>query len=414
VIWVQLHSRLIGEGADARFENALIDITQQKKLEGQFIQAQKMEAVGRLAGGIAHDFNNMLTVIRSYCDLVLLELPATATNRGDLEEIAGAADRASALARQLLAFSRRQVLVPQVLDPNAVVEQVKGILHRVVPSAVKFSTRLAGDLGSIRADPGHIDQLLMNLAINATDAMPNGGRLSIETANATLDETYAARHSGLQAGDYIMIAVSDTGTGMDEATRARIFEPFFTTKAPGKGTGLGLATVFAIVEQNHGHIWVYSEVGQGTTFKIYFPRVAEAAQALPSRGPAALLKQTGMARTVLVVEDDDAVRGTIATVLERQGYRVLQAHHGGEGLHVSETHDGAIDLVISDVMTPELGGREFVERLVETRSRTRVLLMSGYTDDDILQRGLINPAFAFMEKPFAVEQLIRKVEEVLT
>ena len=286
-IWVQMHSRLVADsGGEPHFENALIDITARKHFEAQFVQAQKMEAVGRLAGGVAHDFNNLLTVIRSYCDLVMMEMPAGAPMRDDMREISGAADRAAALARQLLAFSRKQVFLPQVLDPNGVVQEVHSMLRRVLPSGVTCEMKISSDLGAIRADPGQVDQVLMNLAINASDAMPAGGRLLIETTNAVLDAAYARDHAGVQPGDYVCISVSDTGTGIDRETLAHIFEPFFTTKPVGKGTGLGLATVYGIVEQNQGHVWVYSEIGEGTTFKVYFParrRISRRNSAPPDR-----------------------------------------------------------------------------------------------------------------------------------
>jgi two-component system cell cycle sensor histidine kinase/response regulator CckA len=415
IVTVQLYSRLVGDGGPgSHFLNAIIDITQRKKLEQQFVQAQKMEAVGRLAGGVAHDFNNLLTVIRSYCDLVLLEMPAGAPMRDDLREISSAADRAASLARQLLSFSRKQVLLPQVLNPNTVVQEVHSMLRRVLPSSVSCDMKIADDLGAIRADPGQVDQVLMNLAINASDAMPGGGRLCIETSNATIDAAYARSHSNVDPGEYVCIAVSDTGTGMDRETMSHVFEPFFTTKPVGKGTGLGLATVYGIVEQNHGHVWVYSEPGEGTTFKIYFPRVADAPDELPRRSVAINERPTGPTPVVLVVEDDESVRATISKVLGRQGYTVLTAGHGGEGVRVGTEHTGAINLVISDVMMPEMGGREFVERLAKLHPESRVLLISGYTDDDVLRRGLIDPSFAFLEKPFTVDQLVRKVQGVLS
>ena len=415
VFWVENHARIMdGERRDgARYEGALIDISQRKRLEMQFLQAQKMEAVGRLAGGVAHDFNNLLTVIRSYCDLILLDLPNDLPVRGDIDEISHAADRAAALARQLLTFSRRQVLQLQVLNANTSVQQLDGMLRRLLPSSVHCRVHLGVDLGSIRADSGHIDQLLMNLAINGSDAMPSGGELTITTANATLSHAYAELHTGVVAGEYVLITVSDSGTGMDKDILAHIFEPFFTTKAVGKGTGLGLATVFGIVEQNHGHVCVESDLGKGTRFKIYFPRVAEAPPATIVPTPCAAGGENGVSRTVLVVEDDESVRGTIVKVLERQKYQVLQAAHGQEGLRISADFQGKIDLVISDVMMPILGGREFVERLLAERSESQVLLTSGYTDDDILKHGQINPAFGFLEKPFTVAELVAKVEEAL-
>jgi PAS domain S-box-containing protein len=414
--WLREEQRLIygDDGQPVEVVGAWLDITDQRDLEEQFRHAQKMEAVGRIAGGVAHDFNNLLTVIRSYSDLVLLEISPNDPKREEMLEIRGAADRASVLARQLLAFSRKQVLLPQVFDLNAMVQSFDAMLSRTISTDVEHVTRLARSLGVIKADPGQVEQVLMNLAINAADAMPDGGELTIETANAMLDADYARHHAGVSPGEYVMIAVADTGIGMDRATLDHIFEPFFTTKAYGKGTGLGLSTVYGIVKQNGGHIWVYSEPGHGTTFKVYFPRVYEEVSVprglLEGVRPAKVVKPT---ETVLVVEDEVAVRATVSRILKRQGYTVLLAGHGGEAMRIAAEHQGDIDLVISDLMMPEMSGREFVERFSSARPATRVLFMSGYTDDDAMQRGLVDEHRAFIEKPFTVDQMTRKVREVL-
>jgi PAS domain S-box-containing protein len=415
-LWLREEQRVLLDDHDqpAEVVGAWLDITDQRGLEEQFRQAQKMEAVGRIAGGVAHDFNNLLTVIRSYADLVLLEMPDTDPKREEMLEIRGAADRAAALARQLLAFSRKQVLLPRVFDLNDVVKAFDAMLSRTLPRDVHHNMRLAQALGVIKADTGQIDQVLMNLTLNAADAMPDGGELTIETGNVTLDADYAKRHAGVMPGEYVMLAVSDTGTGMDRATLDHIFEPFFTTKPSGKGTGLGLSTAYGIVKQNGGHIWVYSEPGHGTTFKVYFPRVYEqlsAPQSIPQG-----VRPPGSARpteTVLVVEDEPAVRATLARILQRQGYTVLPAAHGGDAMRIATEYKGAIDLVISDLMMPEMSGREFVERFAVARPETQVLFMSGYTDDDAQQRGLVEDQRPFIQKPFTVEQMARKVREVL-
>ena len=414
--WLREEHRLVFDADQhpVAVVGAWLDITDQRELEHQFRQAQKMEAVGRLAGGVAHDFNNLLTVIRSYADLVLLELADNDPKRGELLEIRGAADRAAALARQMLAFSRKQVLLPRAFDFNDLVKGFEAMLSRALPADVRPILRLSRTLGVMKADTGQIEQVLMNLALNAADAMPEGGELTIETANATLDTGYAQRHAGVTPGEYVMLAVSDTGTGMDAATREHIFEPFYTTKPVGKGTGLGLSTVYGIVKQNGGHIWVYSELGHGTTFKLYFPRVYEPISA-PRSIPAGVRTPgtESPTETVLVVEDDPSVRTTLVRILRRQGYTVLPAAHGGEAMRIAAAHPGAIDLVISDLMMPEMSGREFVDRFSATRPDTSVLFMSGYTDDDAQQRGLFGEHRAFIEKPFTVDQITRKVREVL-
>ena len=387
------------------------DITERRQLEEQLRQAQKMEAVGQLAGGIAHDFNNLLVAINGYSELALRRLQAEDPLRRNVEEIRKAGERAAALTRQLLAFSRRQVLQPMALDLNAIVSEMEKMLRRLIGEDVELRTALAPDLGSVKADPGQIEQVLMNLAVNARDAMPRGGKLTVETQNVDLDEEYASRHVAVAPGPYVMLAVSDTGTGMDAETQARIFEPFFTTKEVGKGTGLGLSTVYGIVKQSGGNVWVYSEPGHGSTFKVYFPRVGEGAQEY-RRGaePEEVLRGE---ETVLLAEDEETVRKLAREVLELYGYRVLEAAGGGDALLICERHAGPIQLLVTDVVMPEMGGRELAARLARLRPETRVLYMSGYTDSAIAHQGVLEDRADFIQKPFTPEALARKVREVL-
>jgi len=386
------------------------DISDRKLLETQLRQAQKMEAVGRLAGGIAHDFNNVLTAIFGYTELVLEELPAGSSARQDLEEIRKAAQRASALTRQLLAFSRQQVLEPVVLRLNDLVEEVDKMLRRLVGENVQLRLSLARDLGNVRADPGQLQQVLMNLIVNARDAMPTGGKLLIETANANLTEQYAELHQPVTPGRYVMLAVSDTGIGMDADTKTRIFEPFFTTKEKGKGTGLGLSTVYGIVKQSAGYIWVYTEVGRGTTFKVYLPRVDAPADVQAPRREAGTLAGT---ETVLLAEDDAMLRPLAKGLLERLGYQVLEAENAEQALAVAGGHQAPIHLLLADVVMPGASGRDLARRLGETRPTTKVLYVSGYTDDAIVQHGMLEPGLNFLQKPFTPDALARKVREVL-
>jgi PAS domain S-box-containing protein len=388
------------------------DITDRRKLEDQLWHAQKMEAVGQLAGGVAHDFNNLLTAILGYANLMLDELPPQDPLRNDLEEIRSAGDRAASLTRQLLAFSRRQMLQPQVVDINALVTGMQKLLRRLVTEHVEVVAALAPDLMSVRVDPSSIEQVLVNLAVNARDAMPQGGRLTIETANVDLDAAYAKMHVPLEPARYVMIAVGDTGHGMDEATRTRIFEPFFTTKEQGKGIGLGLATVYGIVKQNGGYIWVYSEVGHGSVFKVYLPPAdsAPAAHGV-TRDDAAGRKKLGW-ETVLLVEDEDAVRVLAREVLRRNGYVVLEARHGIDALRIAERHPDDIHLIITDLVMPHMAGSELAKRLSAARPGMKVLYMSGYTDHEVMDRDL-TPGAAFMQKPFTPEVLANKVRHVL-
>jgi PAS domain S-box-containing protein len=392
------------------YETFVRDVTEQRRMQQQLLQAQKMEAVGRLAGGVAHDFNNLLTVITSYSEMLLGDLEPNDPKRDDVEQVRKAAEGAASLTRQLLAFSRQQVLQPRVVDLNDVVSGLRKILQRVIGEDVEFATTLAPDLRAVRADVGQLEQVLMNLAVNSRDAMPTGGKLTMETANVELDTDYARQHHLATAGQYVMLAVSDTGTGMDEATKARIFEPFFTTKGLGKGTGLGLATVYGIVKQSGGSVWVYSELGHGTSFKIYLPRVDAAVD------DAAAAPVMGVPRgteTVLVVEDAAAVRAVTRQVLQRQGYTILEAPNGEAALQVAAAHHGSIHLLLTDVVMPVLSGRLLAERLAPLRPDTRVLYTSGYTDDSIVRHGILEAGIAYLQKPFTPDSLARKVREVL-
>src|SRR5438128_18087 len=388
------------------------DVTERRRLEDQLRQAQKMEAVGRLAGGVAHDFNNLLTAILGYCNLMLDEIPAEDPLRQDLEEIRQAGDRAAALTRQLLAFSRRQMLQPQIIDLNTLVRQMEKMLRRLIGEDIELVTPLGPDLKQVKVDPASIEQVLVNLAVNARDAMPLGGRLTIETAMVDLDDAYAETHVTVTPGRYVMFAVSDTGQGMDAATRARIFEPFFTTKEQGKGIGLGLATVYGIVKQSGGYIWVYSEIGHGSVFKVYLPPVdSPSAAHSVTREDVAGRKKFGW-ETVLLVEDEDAVRVLAREVLRRNGYVVLEARHGIDALRIAERHPDDIHLMITDLVMPHMGGGELAKRLSAARPGMKVLFMSGYTDHEVMHRDL-TPGAAFVQKPFTPEVFARKVRHVL-
>jgi PAS domain S-box-containing protein len=387
------------------------DITDGRKLEEQLRQSQKMEAIGRLAGGVAHDFNNLLTAILGYCNLMLDDVPREDPLRADLQEIRSAGERAAALTRQLLAFGRRQMLQPQTVDLNALITQLEKMLRRLIGEDVELATALAPGLPAVRVDPASVEQALVSLAVNSRDAMPLGGRLTIETASVELDAEYAAAHVTVVPGPYVMLAVSDTGIGMDAATRARVFEPFFTTKEQGKGSGLGLATVYGIVKQNGGYIWVYSEPGRGTSFKLYL-RHARPVQAMAGVDGA---DDTGRRKgweTVLLVEDEDAVRALGREVLRRHGYQVLEARNGLDALRVAERHADTIHMLVADVVMPHLSGRDLADRLGQVRPDLKVLFISGYTDHAVMHREL-TPGSAFLQKPFTPEGFARKVREVL-
>lgn len=387
------------------------DVTERNRLELQLRQAQKMEAIGRLAGGVAHDFNNLLCIINGYGETILGSLPPDDPLREPIGEITRAGERAAALTRQLLTFSRRSVLAPEVLDLNALVLDLEKLLRRVIGEDIDLGTNLQPTLGSIRADHGQIEQAVLNLVVNARDAMPTGGKLTIETHNVHLDESYCRAHTQVRAGPYVLLAVTDTGCGMSEEVKACLFEPFFTTKAPGKGTGLGLATVFGTVKQSGGHIEVYSESGLGTTFKLYLPRVEGVARA--GKSWHSLPPAPRGSETVLVVEDEDAVRTLTRTALEMAGYKVLEASQGLEALRIAAQYDGPIHLLLSDVVMPLLGGRELAEQLLPLHGGMKVLFLSGYTDDAVVRHGVLQEKVNFLQKPFSPLVLTHRVRELL-
>ena len=394
------------------FSKIARDITEQKSLEAQLRQSQKMEGVGQLAGGIAHDFNNLLTVINSYSAMVLGELDfSNPFARNGIEQIKEAGHRAASLTRQLLMFSRQQVLEPKVLDLNEVVSNIGKLLRRLIGEDITQVLCLHPALGRVRIDPGQMEQIIMNLAVNARDAMPGGGQLTIETKNVELDNTYARTHALVQPGPYVMLAVSDTGCGMDADTQARIFEPFFTTKGLGSGTGLGLATVDGIVKQSGGNVCVYSELGKGTTFKIYFPRVEQTAE-LPDPGAAAVELLRG-SETVLLVEDDEMVRALAQAILERYGYHVLAARNVNDALHFAQEGSEQIRLLLTDTIMPGMNGPDLARRVQSIRPEIKVLFMSGYTDKVISCTAALDSGTAFLQKPFTPQTLTRKVHEVL-
>ena len=400
-------------GRPVRAAGVGMDITVQKNFEDQVRRAQRMESVGNLAGGIAHDFNNLLTAILGYCDSLLDDLRAGAVPQsleGDLEQIRSAGQRAASLTSQLLAFSRQQIIQPTVLNINTVVAHMEPLLRRLIGEDVTFSITLAPNLGSAKADAGQLEQVIMNLVANARDAMPTGGRLLIETANVDLKESYARSHITVEAGPHVMLAVSDTGTGMTPDVQTRIFEPFFTTKPKGRGTGLGLAITYGIVKQNRGSIWVYSEPGRGATFKIYLPRVAHAPEKVAAKAQP---DDRGGSETVLLVEDDERVRKFASEMLRRRGYAVIEASDAEEAQQVAAGIHGPIHLLLTDVVMPGASGRALAQRLTEHRTLMKVLYMSGYTDTAIVDHGVLAPGVAFLQKPFTPVTLARAVRNVL-
>ncbi len=394
------------------FAKVIRDLTERRKWEAQLQQAQKLEAIGSLAAGVAHDFNNLLSVILSYSELLAAELKESDPMRADLREIQTAGLLAVTLTRRLLAFGRQQVLQPKVVDLCAIIIGLETMLGRLAGEDVEIVTDLAEECGKVSVDPGQIEQVVMNLVVNARDAMPDGGKLSIVAAEVLLDEEFAAARLGATAGPHVLLSVNDTGIGMDEATRARMFEPFFTTKEPGKGTGLGLATVFGIVKQSGGIIEVLSEPKRGTTVNIYLPMVDKAALVRSSAPPPNSGALHG-SETILLVEDDEQVRVLARTILRRYGYNVLDAQSGGDALLLCEQYSSSIQLLLTDVVMRRMSGRELAERLVKVRPEMRVLYMSGYTDDAVVRRGIFYSNVAFIQKPITPERLVRKVRETL-
>ncbi len=386
------------------------DITDRRQLEEQFRQAQKMEAVGRLAGGVAHDFNNLLMVINGYTEVLLDQLEPSSEMHSKVQSIQQAADRAATLTRQLLAFSRKQVLELKVIDVNAVIGDMERLLRPLIGENIELATRLSSDAGRTRADAGQLEQVIMNLVVNAKDSMPEGGKITIRSLNVTIRQN-VGEHRFIQPGRYAVITVSDTGHGMDKETQSRIFEPFFTTKEKGKGTGLGLSTVYGIVKQSNGYVFAESQIGSGTTFHVYLPRVEESlADVCPV---AAQESEKGGCETVLLVEDEDSVRELVRLTLSSRGYKVLEAENGEAGLRVAEETKGTIDILVTDVVMPGIGGRELAKKIVAKRPTTRVLYLSGYTEDAIATQGTLTPGTAFLQKPFTLQNLAKKVREVL-
>jgi len=409
-LWSTVSSAAIMESG--RYDGSLAivtDITQRNALEQQLRQAQKMEAFGQLAGGVAHDFNNLLTIILGYSELQLESLPPDDANRVLIEAIRDAGGRAALLTRQLLAFCRKQIVQPQVLALNTVVTSAEQMLGRLIGEDMNLTTVLSPGLDRVKVDPGQLEQVIMNLVVNARDAMPQGGKITIETANVDLDESFSQSHSEVKPGRYVLLAVSDTGCGMSEEVKQRIFEPFFTTKDIGKGTGLGLATVFGIVKQSGGHVGVYSEVGHGTTFKIYLPSVDEI---VPELQKTTVTDTTGT-ETILVVEDDAALRTMVRLTLQGKGYTLLEAPGGEEAIGLCESHEGPIHLLISDVVMPSMGGQQLGEQIKARRPETRILFVSGYTDDAVVRHGVLQAKVHFLQKPFTLDALSRKVRALL-
>jgi len=411
---VRLSGRAIrDERKNVTFEIFTEDVTERRALEQQLRQAQKMEAIGRLAGGIAHDFNNLLMVISGYSEFLLDRLGPDQALRGPAKEISSAAERATSLTRQLLAFSRKQMLTPKVIDLNAVVTENLKMLTRLIGEDIDLVMIPGAELGPVKADPGQIEQVILNLAVNARDAMPQGGRLTIETANVTLDESYARLHAPVQPGDYTMLVITDTGIGMDTETQSRIFEPFFTTKGT-KGTGLGLSTVYGIVKQSGGYIWVYSEPGRGTSFKVYMPHVtAEEVAAVEKPAAPAVVPLETARETILVVEDEVNLRRLTRQFLENQGYTVLEAADGAEAAQICVAHQGIIHLLLTDVIMPGMNGRELAHRVSEIRPNMKVLYMSGYTENAIGHNGTLDAGITLLQKPFTLHALKAKVREVI-
>jgi signal transduction histidine kinase/ActR/RegA family two-component response regulator len=395
----------------ARMLGVVQDVTERKRLESQFLQAQKMEGIGRLAGGVAHDFNNLLTAILGYIEMANKKLGPDSAASEYFHSIRHAAERSAALTRQLLAFARRQITEPRLVDLNQLIHQMHELLRRVIGEDIELRAVTRSGLGAVKLDPAQFEQVLMNLVINARDAMPDGGILSIETSNVELDEHYARQHQAVLPGAYVMLAVSDTGIGMNEDVSSHLFEPFFTTKPPGKGTGLGLATCYGIIKQNGGHIWVYSEYGRGSTFKIFLPRAAGAAETEVLIEPTDA--EVNGHETILVVEDEPLVRAITVETLETLGYRVLQASNGEEALTVARAFEEPIDVLVTDVVMPAMGGVALTQHMHRERPNLKVLYVSGYTDDAIVHHGVVEPGVQFLQKPFPLATLARRIRELL-
>lgn len=412
---VHLEENIVGtfdEGGElAEIKGCMFDSSERKHLEEQLRQSQKMEAVGRLAGGVAHDFNNLLTAITGYSEIVLAKLAESDPIRDDVNEIKKAGERAAALTRQLLALSRKQIVQPRDLDLNGVVHNMEKMLGRLIGEDIDMVASCDPRLKQVTADAGQIEQVILNLVVNARDAMARGGIIRIETSNVELDESYAQSHPGVQPGAYVMLAVSDTGCGMDAETISHMFEPFFTTKPAGMGTGLGLSMVYGIVAQNCGHIGVDSEPGLGTTFRIYLPRCRQ--EARTEEIPAGAREDSMGKKTALLVEDEDSLRDLAKQVLEKIGYQVLEASRSSEALEMCRTYDGPIELMMTDVVLPQVSGPELAVKLAEVKPEMKVLYVSGYPDGAIVRHGVLEPDAAFLQKPFTMSSLANKVREVL-
>jgi PAS domain S-box-containing protein len=412
-IWVS-DTAVVVRGSDTHpvMEGLIVDITDRKMLENQLLQARKMEAVGRLAGGVAHDFNNLLTIIKGYVEMAMQRCLDRPELHGDIRRIDEAADRAVTLVRQLLAFSRKQVLRPKILDLNAIVVNLDQLLRRLMNENIEMKTFVSKDVGAIKADPGQVEQVIMNLVVNARDALPNGGRILIETSNVDLDSSYTLDHTVVRPGPYVLLAVTDTGIGMTADTVAHIFEPFYTTKESGRGTGLGLSTVYGVVKQSGGYVWVYSELGKGTTFKVYLPRVKDAVQVSPAAETPAFTTRRGH-ETILLVEDEPAVRELTQMVLSERGYRVIEALTPEDAERLAGNNGAEIHLLLTDVVMPGISGRELAKRLTGRYPNLRVLYMSGYTYNVMAQDGTLEEGISFLQKPFTPQVLTQKVREAL-
>ena len=387
-----------------------LDITERKSLEERLLQAEKMEAIGRLAGGIAHDFNNILTAIIGNLDLIKMDVPEGESVPDELEEIHKAANKAADLTGQLLAFSRKQIISPKIINLNDIIKDIKAMLRRLIRADVKIETLLSPDLPSIKVDASQLQQLILNLTLNARDAMPHGGKLTIETSCVMLDEEYRKTHVYVGPGPHVLLTVTDTGKGMNEETRSRVFEPFYTTKEMGRGTGLGLSTVFGIVKQSGGHITVYSEEGRGSCFKVYLPAIEETAIRTRKAEPASLAAR---GETILVVEDDVAVKGVVERFLTRAGYHIESVSCSSEAIVVCDERGESIDLLLTDVVMPDMGGRDLAEILSARRPNLRALFMSGYSENAIAHMGILDEGLEFISKPFSSDELLRKIRGIL-